>query len=70
MGWDKPPSEFSKVVDKDVEKAAGEILNDILGDEVSLIESISFSKAEGKFHSVEAPDEILDKLREADLLMP
>lgn len=52
----------------EVESNAKKALHDLLGDEVSQIQSISLDADIGKFHSVVAPESILAKLREANLL--
>lgn len=54
----------------EAEKNAKKVLHDLLGDEISQIQSISLDADIGKFHSVIAPESILAKLREADLLKP
>jgi hypothetical protein len=41
---------------------------EVLGEDASLIESISLDANSGKFHCVIAPENVLAKLREADLL--
>lgn len=73
MTWDKKPSEFSDVVEKDraalSEDVATKALNDLLGDEVSLIEKIYFDSDIGKFHSIIAPETIKAKLRKAGYLL-
>ncbi|MER0215642.1 MAG: hypothetical protein DU481_05460 [Nitrosomonas sp.] len=53
---------------REVESNAKKALHDLLGDEVSQIQSISLDADIGKFHSVVAPESILAKLREANLL--
>lgn len=55
---------------REVENNAKKILHDLLGEEVSQIQSISLDADIGKFHSVVAPESILAKLREANLLKP
>ena len=55
---------------REVESNAKKVLHDLLGDEVSRIQSISLDADIGKFHSVVAPESILAKLREANLLKP
>lgn len=55
---------------REVENNAKKILDDLLGEEVSQIQSISLDADIGKFHSVVAPESILAKLREANLLKP
>jgi hypothetical protein len=53
---------------KEVEINAEKILHDLLGEDISLIENISFDTDVGKFHNVVAPESVIDKLREAGLL--
>jgi hypothetical protein len=53
---------------REVENNAKKVLHDLLGDEVSQIQSISLDADVGKFHSVVAPERVLAKLREANLL--
>lgn len=55
---------------REVENNAKKVLHDLLGDEVSQIQSISLDADIGKFHSVVAPESVLAKLREANLLKP
>lgn len=55
---------------REVESNAKKVLHDLLGDDVSQIQSISLDADIGKFHSVVAPESILAKLREANLLKP
>lgn len=55
---------------REVEENAKKVLKDLLGDDVSQIESIVLDADIGKFHSVVAPEGVLAKLREADLLKP
>ncbi|OGS98228.1 MAG: hypothetical protein A3F73_01855 [Gallionellales bacterium RIFCSPLOWO2_12_FULL_59_22] len=52
----------------EVENNAKKALHDLLGEDVSKIQSISLDADIGKFHSVVAPESILAKLREANLL--
>ena len=55
---------------REVESNAKKVLHDLLGDDVSQIQSISLDADIGKFHSVVAPESILAKLCEANLLKP
>jgi len=52
----------------EVESSAKKALHDLLGDDVSQIQSISLDTDIGKFHSVVAPESVLAKLRKANLL--
>ena len=53
-----------------VEKNAKARLVEILGDDVSLIKSIRLDADVGKFYEVDAPDSVVEKLRQAGLLKP
>lgn len=52
----------------EAESNAKKALLDLLGEEASQIESISLNLDTGKFHSVVAPENIITKLRDANLL--
>lgn len=66
---DKVKEEMDEKV-REVEENAKKALRDLLGEEVSQIQSISLDADIGKFHSVVAPESVLAKLREAGLLKP
>lgn len=66
---DKTKKEMDEKV-LEVEENAKKALHDLLGEEISQIQSISLDADIGKFHSVDAPESVLAKLREADLLKP
>ncbi|WP_139112764.1 hypothetical protein [Stutzerimonas nitrititolerans] len=51
----------------EVEANARKVLSELLGEEVSKIESISLNSDTGKFHSVVAPESIIQKLKDANL---
>ena len=54
--------------EREVQENAKKALIDVLGDDASLIEGISLDADTGKFHSVVAPERVLAKLHEANLL--
>lgn len=53
---------------KEVEANAKKRLHELLGDDVSLIKSIRLDADVGKFHAVDAPQSVIDRLRAAGLL--
>ena len=53
---------------KQVEANAQKRLHEVLGDDVSLIKSIRLDADVGKFHAIDAPQSVIDRLRAADLL--
>ncbi len=53
---------------KQVEANAQKRLREVLGDDVSLIKSIRLDADVGKFHAIDAPQSVIDRLRAADLL--
>ena len=53
---------------KVIEENAKKRLHEILGDDVSLIKSIRLDADVGKFHSIDAPPSVIDRLRTAGLL--
>ena len=52
----------------EVSNNAMNMLRELLGDDFSKIQSIALDADIGKFHSVVAPESVLAKLREANLL--
>ena len=75
MGWDNPPSKFGNEkkekfdrMVKEKKEEAEKRLHELLGDDVSQIEAITLDTDIGKFKNVKAPEEILAKLRAANLL--
>lgn len=61
-------SEATEVKKLEVENNAMNILRKLLGDDFSKIQSIALDADIGKFHSVVAPESVITKLREANLL--
>jgi hypothetical protein len=55
---------------KEVELNGKKVLQDLLGDEVSKIQSIRLDTDCGKFYDVVAPESIIAKLRAAGLMKP
>jgi len=53
---------------KQVEENAHKRLREILGDDYSLIKSIRLDADVGKFDAVDAPEEVVEKIRAAGLL--
>ena len=51
----------------EVEANARKVLSELLGEDISKIESISLNADTGKFHSVAAPENIIQKLKDANL---
>lgn len=75
MGFADDINKFSNKVNeameakkREVGENAKKVLADVLGEDASLIESISLDADIGKFHSVVAPEKVIAKLREANLL--
>ncbi len=53
---------------KEAEENAEVVLRELLGDDMLLIEEITLDTDVGKFYNVVAPQIVLDKLQEANLL--
>ena len=53
---------------KEVEVNAKKRLDELLGDDVSLIKSIRLDADVGKFHAIDAPQSVIDRLRAAGFL--
>ncbi len=53
---------------QEIEENAKKVLHDLLGNDISQIQSISLDTDVGKFHNVVAPESVLSKLRNANLL--
>lgn len=53
---------------KQVEQNAKQRLAGILGDDVALIKSIALDADVGKFYNIDAPQEVLDRLRSAGVV--
>lgn len=53
---------------KQVEENAHNRLREILGDDYSLIKSIRLDADVGKFYAVDAPEDVIEKIRAAGLL--
>ncbi len=77
MGFADDINKFSKkaieaIEDKkrDVDENAKRLLVQVLGEDVSLIKSISLDTDIAKFYDVVAPEGVIAKLREANLLKP
>lgn len=52
---------------EDIELAKQTLVR-LLGDDISLIKDITYNQRLGKFHSIEAPETVIKKLRDAGLL--
>lgn len=52
----------------EAESNAKKVLQNLLGEDVSKIEDIALNFDTGKFHSVVAPEYVIAKLRDANLL--
>lgn len=75
MGFEDQIKAFAEKAKSDIEAKkteaesnAQKVLLDLLGEEISQVESISLNLDTGKFHSVVAPENIITKLRGANLL--
>jgi hypothetical protein len=53
---------------KQVEQNAKRRLVEILGDDVALIKSIALDADVGKFYNIDAPQEVVDRLRSAGVV--
>lgn len=53
---------------QDLEQRAKAKLHELLGDDVALVKSISLDADVGKFHLVDAPQSVVDRIRAAGLL--
>ena len=53
---------------KQVEQNAKQRLVEILGDDVALIKSIALDTDVGKFYNIDAPQEVVDRLRSAGVV--
>lgn len=53
---------------KEVEQNAKQRLAEILGDDVALIKSITLDADVGKFYNIDAPQEVVDRLRSAGVV--
>lgn len=51
-----------------VETNAVRKLREILGEDVTLIKEGAYDKSLGKFHSIDAPQSVIDRLRDAGVL--
>ena len=51
-----------------VEASAAQKLREILGEDVALIKGGVYEKSLGKFHSIVAPQSVIDRLRDAGVL--
>jgi len=53
---------------KQVERNARQRLVEILGDDVALIKNIALDTDIGKFYNIDAPQEVVDRLRSAGVV--
>jgi hypothetical protein len=53
---------------EEVQRNAEKVLRDLLGDDATLVKSISLDADCGKFYDVVAPESVISKLRTAGLL--
>lgn len=53
-----------------VAENAKKVLAETLGDDVALVRSISLNADIGKFYDIDAPERVIQKLRDADLVAP
>lgn len=53
-----------------VAENAKKVLVETLGDDVALVRKIALNADIGKFYDIEAPEHVIQKLRDADLVGP
>jgi len=53
-----------------VTENAKKVLAETLGDDVALVRSIVLNADVGKFYDIDAPEHVIQKLRDADLVGP